>query len=76
MRRSPRSGRWARGRADLLAEFAGTCLGLSVVELADQLAAQMVAQASLAAPAGADMEQVPRWIPVGAKRGEDIQTKR
>jgi hypothetical protein len=43
----------ARGRADLLAEFAGMCLGLSLAEVVDQLAAQMVAQASLAARAGA-----------------------
>lgn len=62
----------ARGRADLLAEFAGTCLGLSVVELVDQLAAQLVAQASLAARAGADMDAVGRWIPEGIKRAEDI----
>jgi hypothetical protein len=66
----------ARGKADLLAEFAGTTLGLSAVELVDQLAAQMVAQASLAARAGADMAQVARWIPVGVKRGEDIQANR
>lgn len=64
------------GRADLLAQFAGTALGLSVVELVDQLAAQMVAQASLAARAGADLDQVARWIPVGVKRGEDIQASR
>lgn len=63
----------ARGRVDLLAQFAGTCLSLWVVELVDQLAAQMVAQTSLAARAGADMDLLARWIPVGVKRGEDIQ---
>jgi hypothetical protein len=62
----------ARGRADLLAEFAGTCLGISVVQLVDQIAARMVAQASLAARAGADMDAISRWIPVGVKRGEDV----
>jgi hypothetical protein len=66
----------ARGRADLLAQFAGTALGLSVVELVDQRAAQMVGQASLAARAGADMDLVARWIPVGVKRGEDILASR
>jgi hypothetical protein len=50
----------ARGRTDLLAQFAGTYLGLSAVQLVDQLAAQMVAQASLAARADADMDQVAR----------------
>jgi hypothetical protein len=66
----------ARGRADLLAEFAGMCLGLSLAELVDQHAAQLVAQASLAARAGADMALVARWIPVGVKRAEDIQAGR
>lgn len=66
----------ARGRSDLLAEFAGTALGLSSVQEVDQLAAQMVAQASLAARAGADMALVARWIPVGVKRGQDIQASR
>ena len=66
----------ARGRADLLAQFAGTYLGLSAVQLVDQLAAQMVAQASLAARAGADMDLVARWIPVGVKRGEDVLASR
>ena len=62
----------AQGRADLLAQFAGTYLGLSVAEVVDQLAAQKVAQAALAARAGADMDLVGRWIPVGVTRGEDI----
>jgi len=66
----------ARGRADLLAEFAGTSLGLSVTHPVDQLAAQLVAQASLAARAGADMDQVGRWISVGVKRGDDILASR
>jgi hypothetical protein len=43
------------------------------VELVDQQAAQLVAQASLAARAGADMDQVARWIPVGIKRAADVQ---
>jgi hypothetical protein len=46
------------------------------VELVDELAAQLVAQASLAARAGADMDQVARWIPAGVKRAEDIQASR
>jgi hypothetical protein len=66
----------ARGRADLLARFAGTYLGLSAVQLVDQLAAQMVAQASLAARAGADMDAVGEWISVGVKRGEDTRASR
>jgi hypothetical protein len=66
----------ARGRADLLAQFAGTYLGLSLTQLVDQLAAQMVAQASLAARAGADMDQVSLWITAGVQRGEDIQVSR
>ena len=66
----------ARGRADLLARFAGTSLGLSVVHPVDQLAAQLVAQASLAARAGADMDAVGRWIPVGVARGEGIRASR
>jgi hypothetical protein len=66
----------ARGRADLLAQFAGTCLGQSIVLPVDQLAAQLVGQASLAARAGADMDLVARWIPVGVKRGEDIRASR
>ncbi len=66
----------ARGRADLLAEHAGTCLGLSVVELVDELAAQMIGQASLAARAGADMDAVGQWIPVGVKRAEHVQASR
>ena len=63
----------AHGRADLLAQFAGTYLGLSVMEPVDQLAAQKVAQASLATRAGADMDQVARWIPEGIARGEAIR---
>jgi hypothetical protein len=64
----------ARGRADLLAEFAGVRLGLSLTNPVDQLAAQMVAHASLAARAGADMDLVARWIPVGVKgRGDPGQ---
>lgn len=66
----------ARGRADLLAQFAGTCLGLSLTHSVDQLAAQLVGQASLAARAGADMDLVARWIPAGVKRGEDIRASR
>jgi hypothetical protein len=66
----------ACGRADLLAQFAGTYLGLSVMQPVDQLAAQHVAQASLAARAGADMDQVARWIPVGLPRGEGILSSR
>lgn len=66
----------ARGRADLLAQLAGTYLGLSAVQLVDQLAAQLVGQASLAARAGAEMDQVGRRITVGVKRGEDIQASR
>jgi serine/threonine protein kinase len=63
----------ARGRADLLAQLAGIYLGLSFTQPVDQLAAQMVAQASLAARSGAEIDRVGRWIPVGVKRGEDIQ---
>lgn len=63
----------ARGRADLLAELAGTCLSLSLAHPVDQIAAQLVAQASLAARAGADMDQVARWITVGVRRGEHIR---
>jgi hypothetical protein len=66
----------ARGRGDLLAELAGTYLGLSAVQLVDQIAAQLAGQASLAARAGADMDQVGRWITVGVRRGEDIQASR
>jgi hypothetical protein len=66
----------ARGRADLLAQFAGTYLGLSAMQLVDQRAAQMVAQASLAARAGADMDQIGPWISVGVERGETIQASR
>lgn len=62
----------AGGRADLLAEFAGHRLGLSLLEPVDQIAAQMVAQASLAAMAGADLDQVARWIPGGLARAEQI----
>ena len=64
----------ARGRADLLARFAGTYLGLSLTQPVDQLAAQQVAQASLAARAGADMDAVTRWISVGVTRGEAART--
>jgi len=39
----------ARGRRYLLAQFAGTYLGLSVMDPVDHMAAQKVAQASLAA---------------------------
>ena len=39
------------------------------------VAAQLVGQASLAARAGANKDQVARWIPVGIKRGEDISTR-
>ena len=66
----------ARGRADLLARFAGTYLGLSVSHPVDQLAAQLVAQASLAARAGADMDAVGKWIPEGVARGESIRVSR
>ena len=44
--------------------------------MVDQLAAQLVGQASLAARAGADMDQVGRWITVGIKRGQDILASR
>lgn len=60
----------ARGRRDLLARYAGWHLGLSVTQPVDQLAAQLVAHASLAARAGADMDEVARWIPEGIARGE------
>jgi hypothetical protein len=63
-------------RADLLAQFAGTYLGLSQTKPVDQRAAQMVAQASLAARAGADMDAVAQWIPAGVERGEIIQASR
>jgi hypothetical protein len=63
----------ARGRADLLAQLAGTYLGVSLTQPVDQIAAQLVGQASLAARAGADMDQVARWIPVGAARREGIE---
>jgi hypothetical protein len=66
----------ARGRADLLAQYAGFCLGLSLVQPVDQLAGQLVAQASLAARAGADMDLVTRWIPTGIARGEQIRGSR
>jgi hypothetical protein len=66
----------ARDRPDLLARFAGTCLGLAVTHPVDQLAGQLVGQASLAARAGADMDQVARWIPAGVKRAEDIRASR
>jgi hypothetical protein len=66
----------ARGRADLLAQLAGTYLGLSVTQPVDQLAAQLVAQASLAARAGANMDAVAGWIAVGVKRGDDIRASR
>jgi hypothetical protein len=66
----------ARARADLLAEFAGTCLGLSITNPVDQLAAQLVAQASLAARAGADMDAIALWILLGVARGEAIQAGR
>lgn len=65
----------ARGRADLLAELAGTYLGLSLLHPVDQIAAQLVGQASLAARAGADMDRVAQWIAVGVKRGEDIRAR-
>jgi hypothetical protein len=55
---------------------AGTAFGLSLIELVDQLAAQTVARASLAAKTGADPAAVARWIPVGVKQGEDVQTSR
>jgi hypothetical protein len=60
----------ARGRSDLLARYAGHCLGLSAVQPVDAFAAQLVAQASLAARAGADMDQVARWIEGGIATGE------
>ncbi len=61
---------------DQLAGVARTYLCLSVVECVDRLAAQQVAQASLAARAGADMDQLARWISVGVERGETIQASR
>lgn len=63
----------ARGRADLLAEFAGVRLGLSIANPVDQLATQQIVQASLAARAGADMDAVARWITVGLERCENIR---
>jgi uncharacterized protein with PhoU and TrkA domain len=57
-------------RADLLAQYAGNCLGLSPVQRVDQLAAQLMAQASLAARAGADMKQVTRFIAAGNATGK------
>jgi hypothetical protein len=65
----------AQHRADLLAKYAGWCLGLSLVQMVDQLGAQLVAQASPAARAGADMEQVAGWIPQGIARGEQISAR-
>jgi hypothetical protein len=62
----------AKGRADLLAAFAGMCLGLSVTQPVDQLAGQLVAQASLVARAAAEMDQVARWIAAGIARGEQV----
>jgi hypothetical protein len=66
----------ARGRADLLAELADTYLGISVTHPVDQTAAQLVRQANLADRAGANIDEVGRWIPVGLKRGEDILASR
>jgi hypothetical protein len=47
----------ARGRPDLLAQFAGTCLGWSIVHPVDHLAAQLVGQAS-----GWPLELARTWI--------------
>jgi hypothetical protein len=47
-----------------------------VVELVDQLAAQMIGQPSLALRAGADMDQVARWTPIGVAWGETIDASR
>jgi hypothetical protein len=66
----------SRGRADLLAELAGTYLGISLTHPVDQTAAQLVRQANLAARAGANIDEVGRWIPIGAKRGEEILASR
>ena len=66
----------APGRADLLAQFAGTYLGVSLTDPVDQFAAQRVGQASVAARAGADMDAIARWISVGEARGETIQASR
>jgi hypothetical protein len=57
-------------------QLADTHLGVSVTQPVDQLAARMLAQASLAARAGADMDAIGRWIAVGVERGESIQASR
>jgi hypothetical protein len=49
---------------------------LSLAHPVDQLAAQMVAQASLCARAGADIDKVGQWITLGEKRGEAIDVSR
>src|SRR5271169_3185508 len=58
----------ASGRADLLAEHAGMCLGFAAADLIPQNAAKHIAVASLCMMAGGDMGQVAGWIPVGLKR--------
>jgi hypothetical protein len=60
----------ARGRADLLAQFAGRPLGLAAGDVIPEIACQRMHEASLAALAGADMSQVARWIPEGLATAE------
>ena len=61
----------AQGRADLLAEHAGMCLGFAAADLIPQYAAKHIAVASLCIMAGGDMDQVALWIPVAFKRVDD-----
>jgi hypothetical protein len=66
----------AQGRADLLAEHAGMSLGLAAADEIPQYAAKRLAVASLCAMAGADMDGIAAWIPLGIKRAEDARASR
>ena len=55
----------AAGRADLLAEVAGTLEGFAEGKLHEQHAGQA---AQLCRDAGADPDQVPAWIEIGRQR--------
>ena len=60
----------AAGRADLLAEVAGTLEGFAEGELHEQHAGQA---AQLCRDAGADPDQVPAWIEIGRQRAARVR---
>jgi len=62
----------AAGRSDLLAQYAGTVVGIHEGDLDEE---RYLRAAQLCIDAGADTSLIPHWIDVGRRRAHDIAAK-